>query len=232
MLTNNAQISWVIKTKNQNAEVTDFPEYSIIPNNSSANPGQSEGVLLALDVNIKLNVPNLEIEIQHSTWSICNVSRKSILVGGVYCRPNSIEELKRVLYEIRLAIKKGKKFGHVQFSSPWRLECKASKLGDKSNSDGGNFEQFPTTRRPQALNDGEPTFTCTNGKSVIALVICNANLHRHFCGLTMDCCNEMFTGAPKRGQYPVIATFDIAGNSRSTHVKDLKKPIGKSTVKP
>ena len=39
----------------------------------------------------------------------------------------------------------------------------------------------------------------------------------------MDCCNEMFTGAPKRGHYPVIVTFDIAGNSRSIHKKDLKK---------
>ena len=33
----------------------------------------------------------------------------------------------------------------------------------------------------------------------------------------------MYTGAPNRGHYPVIATFDIAGNSRSTHVRDLKK---------
>ena len=44
-----------------------------------------------------------------------------------------------------------------------------------------------------------------------------------FCGLGIDYYTEMFTGDPNRGQYPVIATFDIAGNGTSTHVKDLKK---------
>ena len=124
MITNSVQISCFTETKKQNTEVPDFPGYLTIPNNSSSNPGLSGGVLLALDVNIKPSVLKLEIEIQHYTWAICNVSRKSILVGGVYCRPNSIEEMKRVLYEIRLAIKR-KRFGRVQFSSPWRLQCKA-----------------------------------------------------------------------------------------------------------
>ena len=96
-VTNSVQISCVTETKKQNTEVPDFPEYLTIPNNSSSNPGQSGGVLLALDVSIKPSVFKLEIEIQHFTWAICNVSRKSILVGGVYCRPNSIKEMKRVL---------------------------------------------------------------------------------------------------------------------------------------
>ena len=108
MVTNSVQISCVTETKKQNTEVHDFPGYLTLPNNSSSNPGQSGGVLLALEVNIKPSVFKLEIEIQHSTWAICNVSRKSILVGGVYCRPYSIEEMKRVLYEIRSAIKKEK----------------------------------------------------------------------------------------------------------------------------
>ena len=54
------------------------------------------------------------------------------------------------------------------------------------------------------------------------LVLCNANLHRLFCGLAIDYYTEIYTGAPNRGHYPVFATFDIAGNSRSIHVKDLK----------
>ena len=147
MVTNSVQISCVTQTKKQNPEVPDSSGYLTIPNNSSSNPGQSGGVLLALDVNIKPSVFKLEIETQHSTWAICNVSRKIILVWGVYCRPNSIEEMKRVLYEIRSAIKKRKRFRHVQFSSPWQLQCKAPKLGRQKQCSRGNFERFPTTRR-------------------------------------------------------------------------------------
>ena len=44
-----------------------------------------------------------------------------------------------------------------------------------------------------------------------------------FCGLAIDYYTEMYTGALNRGHYPIIATFDIAGNNRSTHVKDLEK---------
>ena len=86
-----------------------------------------------------------------------------------------------------------------------------------------NLNDFLQQEELIALNDGEPTFTCTNEKSVIDLVLCNANQHRFFCGLAIDYYTEMYTGAPNRGHYPVIATFGIAGNSRFTHVKDLKK---------
>ena len=79
MVTNSVQISCVTETKKQNTEVPDFPGYLTIPNNSSSNPGQS-GVLLALDVNIEPSVFKLEIEIQHSTWAICNVSRNCICI--------------------------------------------------------------------------------------------------------------------------------------------------------
>ena len=92
--------------------------------------------------------------------------------------------------------------------------------GDKNNAQGEILNDFLQQEELIALNDGEPTFTCTNGKSVIDLVLCNANLHRFFCGLAIDYYTEMYTGAPNRGHYQVIATFDITGNSRSTHVKD------------
>ena len=93
--------------------------------------------------------------------------------------------------------------------------------GDKSNAQGEILNDFLQQEELIALNDGEPTFTCTNGKSVIDFsVLCNANLHKSFCG------------APNRGHYPVIATRDIAGNSRSTHVKDLKKTDWENGGKP
>ena len=56
MLTNSVQIC--VTEKKQNTKVPDFPGYLTIPNNSSSNPGQSGGVLLALDVNIKPSVFN------------------------------------------------------------------------------------------------------------------------------------------------------------------------------
>ena len=180
MVTNNVQISCVTETKKQNTEVPDFPGFLTTPNNSSSNLGQSRGVLLALDVNIKPSVFKLENEIQHSTWAICNVSRKSILVGGVYCRPNSIEEMKRVLYEIRSAIRKGKDLGVSNFLLLGDFNARHPSWGDKSNAQGEILNDFLEQEELIALNDGEPTFTCTNGKSVIDLVSCNANLHRFF----------------------------------------------------
>ena len=48
----------------------------------------------------------LEIEVQQSTRAICIVSRKSILVGGFYCRLNSIKEMKRALYSMKLELQK------------------------------------------------------------------------------------------------------------------------------
>ena len=45
-----------------------------------------------------------------------------------------------------------------------------------------------------------------------------------FCDLAINYYSEMYTDAPNRGQYPVVATFVIAGNSRSTQqLKDLKE---------
>ena len=143
MVTNSVQISCVTETKKQNTEVPDFPGYLTIPNNSSSNPGQSGGVLLALNVNIKPSVFKLEIEIQqHSTWAICNVSRKSILVGGVYCRPNSIEEMKRGLYEIRSAIKKGKDLDVSNFLLFDDFNARHPSWGDKSNAQGEILNDF------------------------------------------------------------------------------------------
>ena len=164
MVTNSAQISCVTETKKQNTEVPDFPGNLTIPNNSSSNPGQSGGVLLALDVNIKPSVFKLEIEIQHSTWAICMVSRKSILVRGVYCRPNSIEEMKRDLYEIRSAIKKGKDLGVSNFLLLGDVNARHPSWGDKSNAQGEILNDFLQQEVLIALNDGEATFTCTNGK--------------------------------------------------------------------
>ena len=94
---------------------------------------------------------------------------------------------------------------------------------DKSKTQGEILNDFLQQEELIALNDEESTITCTNGKSVIDLVLCNANLHRLFCSLAIDYYTEMYTGAPNRGHYPGIATFDIAGNSRTTHVKDLKR---------
>ena len=42
----------------------------------------------------------------------------------------------------------------------------------------------------------------------------------------LDYYTELFTGVPSsRGYYPSFATFDIAGNSRSTHLKDIKRTV-------
>ena len=95
--------------------------------------------------------------------------------------------------------------------------------GDISNAQGEILNDFLQQEKFVALNDGEPTFTCTKGKRIIDLVLCNANLRRLFCGHAIDYYTGMYTSASNRGHYPVIATFDIAGNSRSTHVKNLKK---------
>ena len=103
------------------------------------------------------------------------------------------------------------------------MNAKHPRWGDKNNAQQEFFNDFLQQEDLIALNDGEPTFTFTNRKSAIDLVICNANLDRHFCGLATDYNTKMFTGAPNRSHYPVTGTFDIVGNSRSTHVKDLKK---------
>ena len=101
---------------------------------------------------------------------------------------------------------------------PGDFNARHPSWGDKSNAQGEILNDFLQQEDLTALNDGEPTLTYTDGISVIDLVICSANLHRHFCGLTMDYYTEIFTGAPNRGHYPVISTFAIAGN-RSTLVK-------------
>ena len=100
---------------------------------------------------------------------------------------------------------------------PGDFKARHRSWGDKSNAQGEILNYF-MQQDLTALNDGEPTFTCTDGIGVIDLVICSANLHRHFCGLTMDYYTEILTGAPNRGHYPVISSFAIAGN-RSTLVK-------------
>ena len=100
LLTNGVHISCVTETKKQIEEVPDFPGYLTIPKNSSSNPGQLGEVLLSLDVNIKSSVFSLAVKIQHTTSEIFNVSRKKLLAGGLYCRPNCIEEMKTALNEI------------------------------------------------------------------------------------------------------------------------------------
>ena len=210
MLTNGMRISCATETKNQIAEVPEFSGLLTIPNNSSSNPGQSGGVLLALDVNIKPSVYNLKIEILHSTRAISNVSRKIILVGGLYCFLNSNEKMKRALNEVRFAMMKRNTLGKSNLLFCGYFNARHSSRGDKSNAQGKILNNSLQIEDRIALKDGEPTFTCTNGEGVIDLTICNANLHRQFCGLAMDYYSEMFTGAQNRGHYPVIATFDIA----------------------
>ena len=220
MLKNRVQISCVTETKKQNTEIPDLLGFFSIPKTFPSNPSQLGGDFLVFDVNIKPSVFNLEIEIQHSTCAICKVSRKSILVGGAHCRPNSIEETKR--NEIRLA-KKGKELGVSSFLLLDNFISRHPSWGDISNAQGEILNDFLQQEKFVALNDGEPTFTCTKGKRIIDLVLCNANLRRLFCGHAIDYYTGMYISASNRGHYPVIATFDIAGNSRSTHVKNLKK---------
>ena len=91
---------------------------------------------------------------------------------------NRIEEMKRVLYEIRSAIKKD--LGVSNFILLGDFNARHPSWGDKSNAQGEILNDFLQQEELIALNDGEPTFTCTNGKSVIGLVLCNVNLHRFF----------------------------------------------------
>ena len=95
------------------------------------------------------------------------------------------------------------------------FNARHSSWGDKSNAQEEILNNCLQQEKLIVLSDGQPTFTCTNGKGVGDLVLCNANLHRLFCVLVIEFYTEMYTGAPNRSQYQVIATFDIALNSRS-----------------
>ena len=81
--------------------------------------------------------------------------------------------------------------------------------GESNPHDEETMSNFLKEQHPYTLNDSEPTFTSIGEhRSTIGLIICNENLKKQKISFCIDEFTEMFTGAPTRGHYPVIASLD------------------------
>ena len=221
---NDIHITCVTETKRETSNCSDFPGYTAFHENPSENPSQSGGILLLIQKIMCPNQVKFNGENKNSVWATCNLNGSPLTIGGFYCRPNNSLEIENTIKEILQGISFSRSIGIPDFILLGDFNARHPTWGDKSNSQGETLSNFLEEQHLFTLNYGEPTFTSIgDGRSTIDLIICNENLKKQSMGLCIDEFTEMFTGAPNRGHYPVIASFDLKTEDRIKITKNLDK---------
>ena len=178
------------------------------------------GVAIVVDKNLNPeHLDTIEDDMIDAVWCQLKLKNRNVIVGSVYTKPsNNTDGLKQLLCHIKkvLLYKEAHNFSSVIVYGDFN--ARSTEWGDHAaNKRGEMLEKFLQEESVTLCSPFEQTFSCTNGGSVIDLVLASGPIIDHFGHQWLEKEAELFTGAPARGHYPVL--HQVVGPFVNSNVK-------------
>lgn len=199
-----------------------FTPYKIFQNKSSADPNLA-GVALIIDKALNPeHIAELSENNVDAIWGQIKLNGRRILVGSVYSRPvQGATHLTPLLVHMEKVLEYKKKHKFTSIMIYGDFNCRNTDWGDqKTLPRGRSLKAFTDKFNLTICSPFDNTFVCDNGGSVIDLLLVQGNVSSNIATQWMDKSTELFTGAPRRGHYPVLHNIQVRGMTENT--RELK----------
>ena len=165
------------------------------------------GVAIIADKNLSPeHLDNIEDDSVDAVWCQLKLRNKRVIVGSVYTKPSySTDGLKRLLEHIKEVQLYGVAHKFNSLIVYGDFNARNADWGDHTtNKRGEIMVDFMEKENMTVCSPFNQTFSCTNGGSVIDLVLASGPIINQFGHQWIEKEVELFTGAPARGHYPVL----------------------------
>ena len=195
-----------------------FTSFKIFQNKSSADSNLA-GVALIID---KALVPEHIAELSEDNvdaiWGQIKLNGRRVLVGSVYSRPmHGATHLTPLLTHMEKVLEYKQKHKFTSMMIYGDFNCRHTDWGDhKTEARGRTLKAFTDKFSLTICSPFDNTFVCENGGSVIDLLLIQGNISGNIATQWMDKSTELFTGAPRRGHYPVLHNIQVKGMTENT----------------
>ena len=220
----------VQETGSWTASAHSFNNMRIIQNktNTNDNPDLS-GVALLVDKTLyPEHIDALDDDDIDGVWAQIKVNGRRILVGSVYCRPgnsgnnsDTLSSLKQLTKHIEKVLEYKDKYRFTSILIYGDYNARHIDWGDhKSERRGALLKEFVDQKNLTMCSPFDRTFVCENGGSVIDLLLAQGNICTKINTQWLERESELFTGAPRRGHYPVL--HEIHDGGATENVREVK----------
>ena len=174
---------------------------------SAIRQNKSEGVAILIHNSLHYTrIPSKVTDVD-KIWLITAIGGYKVLVITCYIRPDDfmyIEQFTKMIMDAEKFVETHQLEGIIFMGD---LNARQEIWGDSVTNRNGRLliEQFSDDFL--ILNNGQPTYLCTNVHSVIDLIILYGKVADASWNLYNDADVELFTGAPNRGHIPVFADW-------------------------
>ena len=153
-------------------------------------------------------------------WLITAIGGYKVLVITCYIRPDDfmyIEQFTKMIMDAEEFVETHQLDGIIFMGD---LNARHETWGDSVTNRNGRLLIEQLSDEFLILNNGQPTYLCRNGHSVIDLIILYGKVADASWNLFTDADVELFTGAPNRGHIPVFAEWTYINKSKPA----IKRP--------
>lgn len=187
------------------------------------------GVSLSIKTSLlPQRINELEDDRADAIWATAVYNSKVMLIGNLYTNPNltSSNTIQSSLANIDKARTYSKKYKIKDIIILGDFNSRNIKWGDSTcNTRGKLLDEYIVENDLLCAAPNSQTFKCTNGGSIIDLIILSRSAAKLCITSSVDEDVELFTGAPLRGHFPVIHQFKFFGNSSSKSPELIYKDI-------
>ena len=157
-------------------------------------------------------------------WCQVKISGVRYLIGSAYCRPcNTVKESNKLMEKLLTNIESARKYRiKHQFNSMLvygDFNARHLEWGDhKTNQRGQQLLSYAEKENITICSPYDFTFVCDTGGSVIDLVLAEGSIVNKLGQQWIEKDTELFSGAPRRGHYPILQRMDIQANAMNSSI--------------
>ena len=207
-----------------------FANYTIFVNTNSPTSSLSGVGLIVKNCLQPEAVKVLQSDDSDTIWCQIFVNGQRHLLGSIYCRPQTSStsptapsnDLSSISENIKEALRFAKENNISSVRVYGDFNSRHKDWGDTVTSPRGrSLAKFLDEEDMTVSCPYEKTFVCDNGGSVIDLVISKGKLDNYVTPQWLEKDVELFSGAPRRGHYPVL--HHVKTDGRNENSQQIKK---------
>ena len=199
-----------------------FTNHRIFQNKGPNDPARAGVALIINKALAPEHIGDLKDTNIDAVWAQIKLNGRRILVGSVYCRPTDGSNLLNdLLKHMEKVLVYKQKHGYTSFMVYGDFNARHAEWGDhKTGVRGKSLKEFCEQNTLSVCSPFEQTFVCNTGGSVIDLLLVQGHICSKINSQWIEKRTELFTGAPRRGHYPVLHSVQSTGTT--DNVKETK----------
>ena len=205
-----------------------FANYKYLARSQIDSTSRQGGVAILVKHSIMVNrISSIERDDVDVVVAVVVVGGTRLMLCSVYSPPSQGRKLRQVLDILEKSNSMLQEYGCLGIVIIGDINARHSRWGDRiCNTAGLAVSEFMSKHSLMPLTFiNENTYVCTEGGSLIDIVVVSAGLGHLFTNQYLDHDVELFTGAPSRGHLPVWTTVALGYNDKEKpkQINDFKR---------